>query len=602
MSQSPDNTVVDSANAPQPLTGGGTRKRTWLAVLVLVLATMLVFEHVRTQAFVQWDDSDHVYKNMYLNPVTASGVQFFWQHDYKHLYIPLSYTVFAGLALIAHRDTPIHQITDGDVTLDPSVFHIASLLAHLVNVLLVFGILRLLLRRVNAPITNSPWPAALGALLFAIHPVQVESVAWVSELRGLLAGFFTLLALLLYLRGSELSIDASGRRAAPLVASIAAAVLMALGILCKPSAVTMPLIALALDLWALRRPWRRCLLHALPTLLVGIAFAIVTRHIQPQAKGVVYPLWGRPFIVGDSLAFYLAKLLIPRDLGIIYGRTPEYVMAHWWGFATWLVPAAIGVFLWVRRRTSPWLLAAAGVSIAALLPVLGFLPFLFQHFSTVADRYLYLAMIGPAYAAARLLARHWGSRPAAVACAVLAALGVVSTLQVRTWDNTVTLQTQALAVNPHIVEYYGLLAAVLEDQGKPDEAVEMYRAGVRNNPGDKDALFSLASCLMRLDKAAEAVPVFQRIVTLFPNEEQAHFGLASTLFRLGRRDEAVAEFEAAARLAPSYAMYRAALGSALAAAGRREEAITELKAALQLQPDYPQVQAALKALKALEGR
>jgi tetratricopeptide (TPR) repeat protein len=564
-----------------------------LPLLLVLLVPLLVFQHVRSQAFVQWDDNDHVYRNMYLNPVAPGSFTFFWQQSYKHLYIPLSYTALAGLALIARRNTPIPQITDVDTTLDARVFHTASLIVHLVNVGLVYAILCLLLRRPAPLAPHRDWAAAIGALLFAIHPVQVESVAWVSEIRGLLGALFSLIALWLYLRGAEKADDKRGK---PWTFSAAAAVVLVLAILCKPSAVSLALMALALDRWAVGRPWRKCLVHAAPVLAVSIVFALVTRHIQPPGPGVVYPLGQRPFVAGDALAFYLEKLVLPRDLGIIYGRTPEYVMAHWWGYATWLVPAALGVFVWMRRKRNPWLLAACGVSLAALLPVLGFIPFLFQHFSTVADRYLYLALLGPAFAAARLLSVRWSAKSATAACAVLAALGCVSIVQVRTWDDTFTLELQAVAVNPHIDGYHARLATVLTKQGRNDEALDMFSAGIAANPDDTDALYGLAGLLMTLDKPAAAVPVFQRFLRIVPDGEDAHFGLATALFRLGRYDDAIPEFAAAARLRPDSAMYRAAYGSALATIGRKQDAIAELRAAVSLQPDYAQAQQALRAL------
>jgi hypothetical protein len=159
-------------------------------------------------------------------------------------------------------------------------------------------------------------------------------------------------------------------------------------------------------------------------------------------------VWARPFIAGDALAFYLGKLAWPVGLCADYGRTPEEVLGHAWGYLTWLAPAVLGVLVWRGRARRPMLLAAAALFSLGLLPVLGFVPFIFQQFSTVADRYAYLALLGPAVALAWWLSTQ--RRPAAgvATSAVLAALGFLSAFQTLHWYNNGTFWTHTIRHNP----------------------------------------------------------------------------------------------------------------------------------------------------------
>ena len=178
----------------------GARRPLLIAVL-LTLITGAVFHDVLSAGFVRWDDGIQVYANPGLHPASAVHLRQFWIAPYENLYIPLSYSLYSLLAVPAHLPAPV-QTPDGFwIDLDPRVFHAASLLLHGANVLLVFTLLRRLLPRRGT--AAGDWAAGAGALLFAVCPVQVESVAWIAEMRGLLAGFLSLLALLAYVRAAE---------------------------------------------------------------------------------------------------------------------------------------------------------------------------------------------------------------------------------------------------------------------------------------------------------------------------------------------------------------------------------------------------------------
>ncbi len=444
-----------------------SRNRPVLLGLLLLLACAAVFGETGRHGFVRWDDEINVYQNPYLNPVTSAHLAHFWLgtgmgQGADTVYRPVVYTAYALIARVA-RTAP--YATDSQMaTLDARPFHAANLLLHALNVLLVFGLLRRLIRQ--------DWAAGAGALLFAVHPLQVESVAWVTGLTDLLGAFFSLLAL-----GEHIRFRESGRRYHRALAALW--FVLALG--SNPSAVTLPLVALAVDHWLLGRVWRdgsEALAWWVP--LAGAA-VLITRHAEPvTALAVTVPWAARPLIAGDALAVGLAHLVWPVSLALDYGRSPHAVLGSGWAWLTSLAPLAPAALVWRSRR--PWLKAAAAVYVLALLPSLGLIPFRFQAYSTVADRYSYFALLGPALALAGTLAflpRRLPARPRlalGTACAGgFLLLGLTSALQVTFWQNSFALFGHAVEVNPRSWVSHFNLGTLLSDSGHAGEAAGEYR-------------------------------------------------------------------------------------------------------------------------------
>ena len=528
------------------------RLRPVLIGIILVVLCAAVFSATLSADFVAQDDDIHVYYNPFLNPVTAAHILHFWRTPYEQLYIPLSYTVFSMLALLARLPAPTRQ-SDGDIiSLNPHIFHMADLALHLCNVILVFVLLRRLLPADKA---HRDWAAAAGALLFGIHPVQVESVAWVSELRGLLAAFFSLLALWVYVGFAR-----AGRKAAYILASLC----FGLALISKPTAAAVPLIAWTLEYWILQRPWCASAKALIPWLALTVVFLLLTRGVQPVPVGTVGPLWTRPFIAGDALAFYLSKLLWPVNLCFDYGQTPTFVLRHWWGYVNWLVPVTLGVGVWLMRRRAPWLAATAMILIAAVLPVLGFVPFLYQTFSTVADRYLYLALLGPALGLAFLLSQFGRKVAAWGVCAVLLLmLGFQSSVQVVYWNNSFALFQHTLAINPNSYITYFNLGVMDGQTGHKDLEMGLYREALRLNPACMQAHENLGADLAEAGKTAEAIAEFQQAVRLAPNEPLARYDLASVLSTRGDLAGAIAQYREALRINPKLTPAKVGLEQAL---------------------------------------
>lgn len=561
-----------------------SRSALWVSITILVVVTLVAFARVTRQDFVHWDDKGHVFGNPYLSHIDRANLLRFWQEPYEHLYIPLSYMAFALLCLIARMPHQDPSITVVGTLLNPHVFHTANLVLHMCNALLVFMLLRRLTSRVVSA-SQSAYPALFGAFIFAVHPLQVESVAWISELRGQLSSAFCLGTVCAYVSAVDHSPNAPwklGRYWLGVLASI-------LGLLCKPSIISIGLILVVLDRWILGRSWRASITAALPWLLLAVPFVLLTQHVQPvRVEGGTGALWQRPFIAGDALAFYLAKLFAPVNLGVEYGRRPAEVLQHSWAYFTWLAPASVALAIFVFRKRWPWLVGGGLLSFSVLLPVLGLVPFAFQNYSTVADRYVYLAMIGPAAIVAMAIAKaiECGvAKPAfAVAAIIVTVLVMLTMSQVRYWDNSATLFARAIKINPNS---YGLrtnYGISLDDLGRSAEAVMQYKTAVKMAPELPDAWQDMGISLQHEGKNDEAMACFRQAVKCDPDDELSHAAIGFALLVKGNPADALPELDLAAELNPSDPRNLAHYAAALQQLGRNNEAAAQYRQALSIDP------------------
>jgi Flp pilus assembly protein TadD len=345
-----------------------------------------------------------------------------------------------------------------------------------------------------------------------------------------------------------------------------------------------------LDRYLLGRSWRSSVVTASPWLILAVPFTLLTQHAQPvSVEGGTGALWQRPFVAGDSLAFYLAKFFVPVNLGIEYGRRPAFVLAHSWAYVIWLAPAGVALAIFMFRKRWPWLVAGGLLSLGVLLPVVGLVPFAYQNYSTVADRYVYLAMMGPAVIVAMALAKaieHGVTKPAfSVAAIVVAVLVVLTTCQVRYWDNSATLFAHAIKINPNS---YGLrtnYGISLDDLGRPAEAVIQYQAAVKIAPELPDAWQDMGVSLQHEGKNDEAMNCFRQVTEKYPDYELGHAAVGFTLLHEGKPADALPELETAANLNPSDTENLAHYAAALEQLGRIDEATAQYRQALSIQPD-----------------
>jgi Flp pilus assembly protein TadD len=339
-----------------------------------------------------------------------------------------------------------------------------------------------------------------------------------------------------------------------------------IALLCKPTAMVTPMLAAVLDYFILRRPLRKIARSILPWVLLVVPFAVVAKLVQPGSGIMSPPLWERPIVAGASLAFYLGKLLVPSNFTFGYDWVPLTMLQKNWFWAIAAVPLVLGALLWIYRWPK-WLVAACAISVAALLPVLGFVPFLFQFYSTVADHYVYLAMLGPAMAlawgVAQVPARRW--REAAVLCVTVAlVLSGLTLWHLRFWHDEPALLYHILAVRPGSLLAHNGLGKFYQGHRNYVRAEEEYRKTVALNPeylSARENLVNIYSYLGRADEAIEQIHALMAIHAKLPERYRedytgAFFEVGQLTLSQGRYADAVRYLTESVRLRPEHAESR----------------------------------------------
>ena len=613
-----DSRLSKLSEASDSRAGQTARRALLTAPLVLLALVLVVFGRAASFDFLSWDDGYHVTQNPWLNPPSATGLAHLWDKPYFGLYAPVAYTVFAAEAQISRSLTGMGLTSSDDAAaLQPWIFHAGSVLLHAINVLLVFR----LLRRLSGAI----WPAAAGAALFALHPLQVEAVSWISETRGLLSTLFSLVAIQLMLPSMSSAVkDRNGAWLAALKGSLAT--ICYLAALCsKPTAAVVPALVLVIA-WG----WRAASTEAVVgrksrtiawfTLLlvwaiVGVRLAIVTSQFQHHdTLSTALPWYVRPVAALANFGFYLGKLCLPVGLAPDYGwRTPVMAVANWryaWCLAPVLLIAAMLLF---RRRMDRRWWAAIAIAIVAVVPTIGLVPSAFQAISFVADRYFYLAMLGPALGLAMWLAegdqsshamsadtlnrqqrrrlavapvtvtRSGGRWP--VALSILTLFGVMSLVQAGHWRNDTTVSTRMLEVNRASFVALTQRGHWAARSGDEATATENYRRALAANPNYPLAWFNWGVLHLRQRQWNTAVRNFERARELDPTDVMTATNLGRALIEARRYERAVAVLASAVSREPDCALAQATLGDAYLQRREFEKATNCLNSAIALQPN-----------------
>lgn len=603
--------------APSPVPRNATPPP-WLGLL-LVLVTLAVYWPAHRHEFINYDDPDYVTSN----PRTQAGLageSITWAFTQKHSsnWHPLTWMS--------------HMLDCQLFGLKPAGHHLVNVAFHAANVLLLFQLLRRL--------TGAGWRSAIVAALFALHPLHVESVAWVAERKDVLSTFFFLLTLLAYARYAVPS-------SKPKVWYAVALVFFALGLLSKPMLVTLPCVLLLLDFWPLGRirnaaAMRGLVVEKIPFLLLSLAVCAITMIVQ-RDSGATVPL--SELSVGARLAQmpvaylrYLGKTFWPDDLAVFY----PYVAFSWespvvWGAAAGLM--AVTVLVVRQLRSRPFLLAGWCWFLGTLVPVIGLVQVGRQG---IADRYTYIPHIGLFVAIVWLVSEMLERRKvprsiqSAGAVLMLGACGLLTSRQLAHWKNTGTLARQtiwatkdnytahtqlagvlveqgnlaealsecreALRIRPNYAEAHNTLAAIAVRQGRSEEALASFHDAVRTDPRFPDPHLGLANLFLKLGRFGEAEQESREALRLEPLQFQAMFTLAQALHNQRRLDEALAAYQQLDGLRPGLFSSHYGLGSIYVLKGQEAEALREFEVARSIQPTNTAVHNSLGLLLLDAGR
>jgi tetratricopeptide (TPR) repeat protein len=549
---------------------------------VLLLVTVLAYRHAWTAGYI-WDDDVYVTQNQLLT--APDGLRRIWfSLDSPSQYFPLVYTTF--------------RLEYALWGLNPAGYHWVNIILHAANAILVWRLL-LALRVPGA------W---LAAALFALHPVHVESVAWITERKNVLMGLFFLLSLLVWIRFVEKESRTVGKYFAM------ALLFYALALFSKTTACTLP-AALLLILWLKGIPITlRRVTQIAPFVVLGIAMGLVTiwweRHHQgTQGELFAIGLPERFLVAGRAFWFYLGKLFWPVDLAFSYPRwtiSAGNPLDYLWLLAT--AALAAGIYF-ARRRLGRGPEVALVYFAATLSPMLGFIMLYTFLYSFVADHYQYLASIGPlALAAAGLtlggkfLGRQRVVWAPTICAALLVSLGFLTWQQCKMYSDSDTLWWTTIAKNPQSWMAYNNIAISLLQKGRTDEAIAHYNKALELDPNYGEGHYNLANALLRLGRTEEAIAHYEKALEIYPKNISARHNLASVLVQSGRAEEGMAHYRKSLELNPRNAAAHNNLGATLLRLGRVDEAASHYRAALALDPNNAQANYNLANTLVPQGR
>jgi tetratricopeptide (TPR) repeat protein len=501
--------------------------------------------------------------------------------------------------------------------INPIGYHAVNVILHVVEALLIW----LILRKLSIP------GAFLAAAIFAVHPVNVESVAWIAQRKNTMAMLFFLLSILWYLKFVKLAHRPTFGRCPfadkqftaqnpPSTAhcflwywlSLLAFVLAMLG---KGSVAVLPMLLLGV-VWWLRPLTRRDLAWTAPFFAVAAALAGVNVWFQTHGMGEVIRTAGfteRLLGAGSVVWFYLYKALLPIDLAFVYTQWKiEAGNPLWW--LPLLAALAVTAVLWMYRKG--WgrpLLFSWGFFCVALIPVMGFTDVYFMRFSLVADHYQHIAIIGViALATAGWSIWHRRMRGASYWAASAIPIAAAATLASLTWQQSglyrdeITLYGDTLQKNPNCWLAHNNLGYKLSITGRPQEAIEHYMQALVLKPDYSEAHNNLGVALLASGRPQDAVEHLKKSIQLLPNRADAHYNLGNALKALGQYQQSIEQYEKALALKPDYYKAHDNLGLALAFVGRSREAMEHYEQALRLNPDSAEVYNNQGALLDKEGR
>lgn len=510
-----------------------------LISILLAATTFVVYSQAAHNEFVNLDDPGYVYENPHVSTgVTAENLRWAFTSTEMSNWHPLTWLS--------------HMADCGLYGLNPAGHHLTNVFLHIVNTLLLFLLLDLM--------TGALWPSAFVAALFALHPLHVESVAWVSERKDLLSTLFLTLTLLAYAR----YVKNPGWKRYALVL-----LLFTLGLMTKPMLVSVPFVLLLLDYWPLGRvrlphgssaenengqvrtvgalSFRRLVWEKTPFFAIAVASSAITVYSQSKG-GAVSSLGGIPFRIRlinsfVSYAAYIKKMVWPARLSVIYPL--DLNMPLWRAVAAAALLAAISFFVFGPLRRQRYLAAGWLWFLCTLVPVIGLVQVGVQ---SMADRYTYIPLIGLFVIVAwgsDTIAKTWRFgriAAAAFSIAVLVSFALCARVQLSYWKNSTELFTHATTVTSGNFLAEDLLGVALARQGRIEEAVSHFRTAILIEPDYPEAYYDMGNALKTEGRTEEAMKFYREAIRIKPDYTEAHNNLGVVLFNAGRIEEAASHF------------------------------------------------------------
>ncbi len=541
--------------------------------LLLSAAILIVYYQVRGFEFVNFDDYAYVMKNYFVRKgLTWESIQWTFQSITVGNWHPL---------------TMISYMVDVELYgMDAGGHHWNNVLLHVVNSLLLFWVLRAM--------TGSVWRSGLAAGLFALHPLHVESVAWISERKDVLSTFFLILTLWCYTHYV---------RKFKIIWYILSFLFFTLGLMSKPMLVTLPFVLLLLDFWPFKRIIpsgngncgkfefnAKLIWEKTPFLFLSFVFSVVTFAVQKKTGGVeplhVYPLFDRIANVIVSYALYLGKTVCPINLSVFYPRPTAW---PWWQVSGSLL--LLGLLSWISIRSAkkyPWLFVGWFWFVGTLVPVIGIVQVGLQ---AMADRYTYIPLIGIfivfSWSIVEVFKRFQFPQVGLVAftAILLANLILGSFFQTQHWKNTRTLFENAVIVDPDNCLAHATLGADLIRNGETQKGLSHIQTALQLNPKDSKALYEMGLLFSNAGETDKAAQYFSKSIKFNPYNAESHNNLGVILSHQGNAAEALMHFQKAIEIRPQMIEAYHNLGSFWAIQGRYDDAIGYLNKILEIDPD-----------------
>jgi len=550
------------------------RQRVVLITLVLLALTLIVYWQVQHHEFVYYDDQDYVMENVHVQKgLTWENLKWAFTATECGFYQPLTWLTYLA-------DFELYRLKAGG-------YHWTNLLFHLANTVLLFWFLSLM--------TGSLWRSGFVAALFALHPLHVESVAWIAERKDVVSGFFWILTMGAYLYYTKN--PGIGRYLAVLA-------LFTLGLMAKPMAITLPFVLLLLDFWPLRRFGMinilekgnknkeiRLILEKIPLFVISIVFITVS-FVTVQEADALRTLDQFPFFVRVSNAFisygaYIRKMLLPWDLATPYSHLG--LMQYWLTGLCAVLILLISIIVFKRMKVQPYLPVGWLWYLGTLVPVIGLVQ-IGAH--AMGDRYTYLPLVG------LFIMLVWGVSDlilplrngryalAFLGSALLVSMMFLSYRQVDYWKDTITLSRHAIAVTEGNYLAHNNLGGALDREGKADEAIRHYREAIRIMPSYADAWYNIGTTMAKQGKSAQAIPFYEKALQYQPQFVEAYNNLGTALLNRGKYEESITCFKKSLQIDPKYAEAYNNIGVALAGKEQYAESVKYFQEALRIKPDY----------------